>query len=239
MENGYTAGMGKRLWAAWVVLGTGLAAPAASAVSNVVASAKETGRSNTFALEVSAIIDADPMAVRHTLLRQCQEKNLSGSLKHCQIFKVDGAKSLSYSISKYPFLNPRDVVLERTISQDFDADGKGAFVMSWHTVDLPGMGERKGHVRPSVYQGFWKVEPAGAGKSRILYLSELEPGGSIPMFIFRWATKHGIPKTVEKLEEVAAQAGPPDKLLRPTPEAPWQGVLVTPMDPKVLADMAP
>src|SRR3954470_3836028 len=57
-------------------------------LDKVEISAKEAEQPNTFALEVSAEVDAPALAVRHVLLRQCQDKNLSGSLQHCQIFKV-------------------------------------------------------------------------------------------------------------------------------------------------------
>ena len=160
------------------------AAPAA-ALSDVLVSAQETQRPNTFSLRVSAVVNASPLATRQVLLRQCQDKNLSGSLKSCQLFRKEGTRSWSYSVSKYPVMDPRDVVLERELVTDLTTEGTGKFLFQWKQVALPGMGVRKDHIRPGVYEGFWSVEMVDATHSRIVYQAELEPGGYVPMFVFR------------------------------------------------------
>ncbi len=207
------------------------------ALSDVVVSAKETTRPNTFALHVSAVVNTSALAARQVLLRQCQDKNLSGSLRNCQIFKKEGARSWSYSVSKYPIMDPRDVVLERELVSDLTPDGKGVFYFKWHLVSLPGMGLRKDHIRPGVYHGHWSVEPVDETHCRVSYESELEPGGSVPMFVFRYATRHGIPKTVERLEEAAKKAQADGVTMAPNAEDPWTGLTIVPMEASVLAEM--
>ena len=220
------------------VLALGLAGSPARALSDVVVSAKETGKPNTFALHVSAVVNANAMAARQVLLRQCQDKNLSGSLRSCQVFRKEGAKSWSYSVSKYPIMDPRDVVLEREMVSDLTADGKGVFFFKWHLTSIPGMGLRKDHIRPGVYEGHWSVEPVDETHCRVTYESELEPGGYVPMFVFRYATRHGIPKTVERLEEAAQKTQKDGVTMQPNAEDPWEGLTIVPMDPAVLAEMA-
>lgn len=226
-----------KTWLLPMLLSLAAALPA-RAVSDMKVSAQETDRPNTFSLEVSAVIEASALAARHVILRGCQDKNMSRSLQSCQMFRKDGDRTWSYSISKYPLLSPRDVVLERVIPTDLNEAGAGVFRMEWKLADI-GLGPRSGHVRPSVYEGFWNVEPLPGGKRcRATYRAALEPGGYIPVFVMKWATRHGIPATLEKLEEVAQEKEKQGKLLVPHKEDPWAGLEIETLDDKLVAEMS-
>ncbi|MBI5497212.1 MAG: hypothetical protein HY904_19520 [Deltaproteobacteria bacterium] len=215
-----------------------LASAPALAISEVRVSAQETNRPNTFALEASATIEASALAARHAILRQCQDKNMSRSLQYCRMFRKDGNRTWNYSISKYPLLSPRDVVLERVIPTDLDEAGTGTFRMEWKLTQEPGLGVRAGHVRPPVYEGFWIVEALPGGKrSRATYRAALNPGGYIPVFVMQWATRHGIPATLEKLEEVAQEKEKQGKLMIPVKDDPWAGLEILPLENTITGEM--
>lgn len=117
-------------------------------------------------------------------LRAIQEdvEGACGWVHECKaqkLLKHDGAVAWTYTQFNTPWpVTPRDAVVKITTSEGVDGslrrdlEGVPAYVE-----------ERDGFVRVTKVEGFWLLEPKGAGAVRVTYQVHTEPGGSVPSWL--------------------------------------------------------
>jgi hypothetical protein len=99
--------------------------------------------------------------------------------KSQKLLKHEGNKAWTYTQFNTPWpVTPRDSVLEVTTEQG--ADGSLMRKLEGQPTYIP---EEPGFVRVSQVQGYWKLLPMGADKTRVTYQVHTEPGGSVPSWL--------------------------------------------------------
>ncbi len=93
------------------------------------------------------------------------------------LYRKNDLERITYMVTTSPWpVDDRDIAVKSVISQD-----KKTGVV---TITLTGLPDytpaRDGKVRMKSLRGYWRLEPLGKGKVKIIYRLHTEPGGSVP-----------------------------------------------------------
>lgn len=137
--------------------------------------------------QVMAVIDD---ADRHCeWMARCAESRVVKQLK--------GFDRVLYQRLDAPWpVADRDLVVRGSIRIDRD---RRLVVSSFRSVNLRGMPPREGVVRVTALKGFYRLKQLKDGKTRVLYQVYSDPGGSLPRWLARKATKKIPAETITSL----------------------------------------
>lgn len=211
----------------WVCVGL---APPALAVSDVHLKLGESTQPNTYAVTVDADVDAPAWAVRSALMHSCDHRERFAYMKECAVFATQGNTAWSYSLVDLPVVSARDYVLVRRVDEDLKPDGTGRMRMRYSHDHNVGPYPRDGVVRVQVNTGYWHIHPVGDGtRTHITYHLEVNPGGSIPVWMARLAARRATPEQLKRIEAIAQHLVKARHKDMPVEGAPWATVKPHPM----------
>lgn len=99
--------------------------------------------------------------------------------KSQELLKHEGDQSWTYTQFNTPWpVTPRDSVLQVTTVKG--ADGSLTRNLKGVPTYRP---EKKGFVRVTQVEGFWKFTPKDAGQIEVIYQVHTEPGGDVPSWL--------------------------------------------------------
>jgi hypothetical protein len=217
--------------AAWVLLW--LAAAPSWAVQGQEIRVVPTSQEGVYGLEVRALLDARPAAVRHVVMRYCDMRERFAFLDVCDNFMVAGDLSWTYGVIAPPIISSRDYIITGRVARDLDPDGGGVFQMDWWADDGVGPLPRPGIIRMRVNQGSYHLTPAQDGKRTALtYQLRLAPGGWVPTWVAKLAGRQAASEQVWRIERLAREVDRDGRVVMPVPGAPWGWIVpVTPKFP--------
>ncbi len=119
--------------------------------------------------------------------------------KSQELLKHEGDQSWTYTQFNTPWpVTPRDSVLQVTTVKG--ADGSLTRNLKGVPTYMP---EKKGFVRVTQVEGFWKFTPKDAGQVEVIYQVHTEPGGDVPSWL---ANKFVVDAPFNTLKALKARA---------------------------------
>jgi len=93
------------------------------------------------------------------------------------LYKKNDYERITYMVTASPWpVAERDIAVKSIVLQDRETG-----VVTVSLKGLPGyLPEKEGRVRMTSLRGYWRLEPLGSGRVRIIYRLHSEPGGSVP-----------------------------------------------------------
>lgn len=123
--------------------------------------------------------------------------------RKAEVIQKNGSTSLIYYLAldmPWPAMN-RDWVNELAVVRDA---GTGDIVVSFTAIDhlLP---SRKGYLRVREHIAFWVLTPIGKNKTRSIWQWYTDPGGRLPDWLVRWATRDQVMRSIQNLNGILAR----------------------------------
>lgn len=213
----------RRAWlGGWLVV---LAAVPARAVEDLRITVLPVTEPGTYAMEVRGMLAAPPLAVRHVVMRYCDDRQRFAYLDECVNFRVSGDTSWTYGLINPPIIASRDYVIAGRVPQDLAPDGSGRFRMEWWEDEAGGPVPRPGVIRTRINEGFYTLVPAAGGRqTALVYRLKLAPGGWVPLWVARLAGRRTAAEQMERIERLAQEKDRARTVGLPTPGNPWSWV---------------
>jgi hypothetical protein len=155
-------------------------------------------------------IDAPVRAVRAVLLAPARYPGCTPSLAEERLVRseacAEGATGFPgcrriwmYNRYEPPLVGKRDATLALEIADD-DPEGERGFVLAWQlSADHQ---PARGTVPMRLNSGSWTLRADG-GRTRYVYVSQMDPGGSLPGWVVRTVNEREVPKLVGAVERAA------------------------------------
>jgi len=140
---------------------------------------REVPGSDFAAYRLEATIDAPPRAVAAAAQRNLSDPDVAQKYTTKTVLRDDPDATVVYSYIDIPIVSDRDVVTHTVRSFDPDT---GSHRLEWRASE-EGPAPRPGVVRLRESRGSWEFAPLPDGRTRAVYESHTDIGGSIPAWL--------------------------------------------------------
>ena len=111
----------------------------------------------------------------------------------CRLIKRDGDSVITYQRLSPKIVGDRDYTL-RIRQRSWPGQDGLVYLDQWQPANEFGPSEKPGVLRVKLNEGSWRLEPAGADKTRATYFIYTDSGGKLPAFLANVASEIGIKK---------------------------------------------
>lgn len=111
----------------------------------------------------------------------------------CRLIKRDGDSVITYQRLSPKIVGDRDYTL-RIRQRSWPGQDGLVYLNQWEPANEFGPSEKPGVLRVKLNEGSWRLEPAGADKTRATYFIYTDSGGKLPAFLANVASQIGIKK---------------------------------------------
>lgn len=164
-------------------------------------------RPESAVLEVLAVgtVSAPPEAVWSVLTNLGRYPQTMPHVARTQLLREEAGTAQHWYVAlDLPVVSNRDYAIRLRF-----ADGERRRRASW-TVSALSPPAVPGHVRITQNEGYWEVEPAAGGHSKVTYYLFVDAGGRIPKFLTNRLNRDAVPdlfRSVERhAQEIAASS---------------------------------
>jgi len=134
---------------------------------------------------------AAPWIIKNVIDDVGRYKEFMPYTKESTIVKTGEGFVISYQRVSTPVVEDRDYTIKITDESREDASGKIVWKNRW-TVTNSGPPAKSGVTRIAINDGYWQLEDASDGGTKVTYYVYTNPGGGIPSFVINMANSTAV-----------------------------------------------